>query len=848
MGSRGLTSALLVISLLLPAPATADKPTQSTVDPAAQTSLETVVNQRIDNLLDNALKFGYLLLMVGALWGVTASARKARNARKEAEELRFRLQQRGGAGKDMPEAQAQPAVPATKVPAARQAADFAALPAIPAELIETLARTECVLYWGGGISAQAGYPTWSEALTDIAERHFPDDSLIRSAEGRFQLLAELLASRLGRERFIGEIERLWGSPRPRPAIANVLTSFPFSNVVTATWDPLVEDTFRQRQPTIVSGVSSENVQLLLARQSFCIVRLWGRLGDSQSLLLHHSEYRAAVTDNPSFKRYLSSLVLSQPHLFIGASLSTIDEYLEGTPRNPSSKVHYAFVHETEGIEAAREVFRSRHGVELLVFKPTPGWPQLEQIAKQLARRANQQVTSTHSGGAGTAVSAVHLENIGPFVDLKLDLEPGWNVLLGNNGSGKSTILRAISLCLCGDDPRAAVEAAKLLKSKENKGSIEITIGQDTYTTTLVRSGLTVEVTSQRVTPVKGGSLLALAFAPLRGVSTGDPSGPTSGGSPVPVVDDVLPILLGPTDARLTNLKQWIVNLEVLSTPGKGVTDQQAAQSAALRDRFFELLRDFVPGTKLEFAGVQRVPTWQVKVLTDDGEVGIDQVSQGMSSILGWVGPLLQRLYETQAEGGQPEHGDAIVMVDEIDAHLHPEWQQKIVGTLKKCFRNVQFIATTHSPLIVGELEASQIIRIERQDGKLDVAPDVPEPRGMGVAGVLTSEMFGLRTHLDTPTEKLLAKKRRLASILPDDRSEAQTRELAHLDGMLGGVDLTTVVRDPLYHRFVEALTTLEGGLAEPGTQSREVQEHLRRNAAEALKEAKKTQESLGEQP
>jgi energy-coupling factor transporter ATP-binding protein EcfA2 len=789
-----------------------------------------------------------ILLSVGALalagfGGVAVMlvmTRRVRSARKEAEseQVRFSKERREEAAPLASGDASGPTLVAS--PAADIAPAPLPLPEIPQALVQAVAQGECVLYWGGGVSAQAGYPTWREGLSSIVEKNASVKDLRKTlSTGRLSIVAEVLASRLGRETMIAEVGQLWGSGRDVPALAQRLGSLKFANAVTATWDPLVEEVFRSRSPVIVEGVTTTNVEPLLSREAFCIVRLWGSLQRTQTLLLTHTEYKNAVSGNPSYMKYLSSLALSQPHLFVGASLETIEEYLGDKPRDSSAPTHYALVHETPDIEVQREVFRARYGVELLIFRATPGWPELTQLVENIAEAAAERKSTQPA----TDITRVKLEwlmlkNIGPFEDLRLKLNGGWNVILGNNGSGKSTILKAITLCLCGDDPRAAFAGARLLRAGAPDGFIELAVGTNTYRTTLSRTGNTVNVHSGlRATPLRQGSpWVVVAFPPLRGTTTGDPSGPTTAGSSTPLVEDVLPMLLGPVDTRMNNLKQWLVNLDVLGTPGQGVTPQQATQNLALRDRFFELFKDFIPGSCLKFSKVER-PEWRVLVNTDDGEVSIDQVSQGMSSILGWIGPLLQRMYEIHASSEDPEGEAAVVLIDEIDAHLHPAWQQRIVGTLKKHFENVQFIVTTHSPLIVGELEKGQIHHVQRAEGEVVMAPSIHSPRGLGVAGLLTSDMFGLGSHLDTPTRNKLRRKRLLA--LKKSLTAKESEELKRLDKELGGIDYTTVIRDPLYSRFVDALTAADAGADDSGPATKEVDEHRRRSAEQVLADVKK---------
>ncbi len=83
---------------------------------------------------------------------------------------------------------------------------------------------------------------------------------------------------------------------------------------------------------------------------------------------------------------------------------------------------------------------------------------------------------------------VLLENIGPFEELEVEFGPGWNLLIGDNGCGKSVLLRAIALCLCGAPTETHKLAGDLLKSGSNAGRIEIEIGPKRYQVAIRRPG------------------------------------------------------------------------------------------------------------------------------------------------------------------------------------------------------------------------------------------------------------------------------------------------------------------------------------------------------------------------
>ena len=73
-----------------------------------------------------------------------------------------------------------------------------------------------------------------------------------------------------------------------------------------------------------------------------------------------------------------------------------------------------------------------------------------------------------------------------------------------------------------------------------------------------------------------------------------------------------------------------------------------------------------------------------------------------------------RMAEANPHLPNPNKSEALIMIDEIDLHLHPRWQQSILKDLQKAFPNVQFIVTTHSPFVLSSIENSVIYDLEKQ--------------------------------------------------------------------------------------------------------------------------------------
>src|SRR5258708_30625214 len=112
-------------------------------------------------------------------------------------------------------------------------------------------------------------------------------------------------------------------------------------------------------------------------------------------------------------------------------------------------------------------------------------------------------------------------------------------------------------------------------------------------------------------------------------------------------------------------------------------------------------------------------TKDVYVLTQDGKVPIGAVSQGTASLMCWVGVLIQRLAEVHGTGTPVREQKALVLIDEIDTHMHPHWQRSLADRLSELFPNVQFIATTHSPLVVAGLPPECIVVLRRVEDKVE---------------------------------------------------------------------------------------------------------------------------------
>jgi ABC-type multidrug transport system ATPase subunit len=200
---------------------------------------------------------------------------------------------------------------------------------------------------------------------------------------------------------------------------------------------------------------------------------------------------------------------------------------------------------------------------------------------------------------------------------------------------------------------------------------------------------------------------------------------------------------------------------VLTTLSKGALALQGGDQTKYNAAKFslnkveEILRE-VTGRKFEFQ--VDLDVYQVVASIDGATVGLHVLPDGLKSILGWLGDLMMRMEtirwaETRSIFEQP----IILFLDEIDIHLHPEWQRRILPIIQRTFVNAQIFVSTHSPFVVASVEDAFVydLNINKQ-GEAFLEQVVVTEKGHSYQRVL-SEIFDIKQEFVDPwTEKKLA--------------------------------------------------------------------------------------------
>lgn len=197
------------------------------------------------------------------------------------------------------------------------------------------------------------------------------------------------------------------------------------------------------------------------------------------------------------------------------------------------------------------------------------------------------------------------------------------------------------------------------------------------------------------------------------------------------------------EAALINAEEWLLQADYAANRESHLQKQTAKRRDQIKDILIELLPDV---TDIRIAELRRDNlTPRVEVQTPYGWVHIQSLSLGYKTLIAWMVDLASRLFERYPRSKNPLAEPAVVLVDEIDLHLHPEWQRKLIGDLTKLFPNTQFIVTAHSPLVVQAAIDANIVLLRREGDHVVIDNDVKAIEGWRVDQVLTSDLFGLES-------------------------------------------------------------------------------------------------------
>lgn len=194
--------------------------------------------------------------------------------------------------------------------------------------------------------------------------------------------------------------------------------------------------------------------------------------------------------------------------------------------------------------------------------------------------------------------------------------------------------------------------------------------------------------------------------------------------------------------------QKLLELESLNkNEGTEACKKFQLTTSELENMFYELLEKNV---KVEIEGTD------VYFIEKGYKLNLEQLSEGYRSIIIFVCDILYRLSANNKENKHLSSMKGVILVDEIDLHLHPKWQKTVIKKLRTLFPNMQFFFTTHSPTIIqGASNDAIVFRVYREQGETKVSDPYlrKDLNHLMINTLLTSPLFGLDdSRLDTNNE------------------------------------------------------------------------------------------------
>ena len=433
------------------------------------------------------------------------------------------------------------------------------------------------------------------------------------------------------------------------------------------------------------------------------------------------------------------------------------------------------------------------------------------------------------------ITSLSITEVGPFDEIEFEFDPQVNVFTGPNNSGKSS-----ALWVLGDITVYPFSfPQKLLKSDNNaKFKVRIQADSDINFQGELPCRLaadddgappeaywTKERSDEHIAVLKTIGYSKFIPALRRGTDFRSP-GPTPG--PANQQADGLEFALRSNSFDARRIGQQRIAQHLLARNHRGevselgpelkrrvaltsdnpslVSDEAVIQKiieldyrsylrkkAAFHDvitRIGEIASDITDGFPIKFIGVNEdtngfFPEFE----TIDGVVPLNTMSQGTQSIVQWLGHLLISYAEYYDYPDNLEENPGVLIIDEIDAHLHPSWQQRIIPTLTHHFPHLQIFCSTHSPLMLAGLKKGQVQLLKRgENGKVIVSKNEVDIKGWTADEILRN-FLGLVDPTDLETASHLERLQNLRSKGNlSDEEEDELEGLRHMvsDDLLSG--------------------------------------------------------------
>lgn len=362
---------------------------------------------------------------------------------------------------------------------------------------------------------------------------------------------------------------------------------------------------------------------------------------------------------------------------------------------------------------------------------------------------------------------ITLKNFKCLEDIELSFEKNksanrqWTLILGENGTGKSNLLKAIALVTSGSNA-----ISELLGDTDTW----IRNGQDQCSITAILTTADRQERNIKLELTKGATLFDIISTNKQALQLIDSAVEKADrnyfvvafGASRRLSSEIFLNLEKSTSRRYFNVRNLFYNQYPLTPLTSWIMDLDYRTGEKGLNIVRDTLNDFLPGT--QFKGVDKERK-RVLFDTEDGIMPLDQLSDGYQNMAAWIGDLLYRITENFRDYERPLEARGLLLIDEVDLHLHPKWQRKLIKFISKKLPNFQIVATTHSPLTAQQAGEGELYALKRTSNhKIQLLAFEGSPKSLLVNQLLMTPVFGLETDESLDMEQTKNEYDRLKSV------------------------------------------------------------------------------------
>ena len=381
------------------------------------------------------------------------------------------------------------------------------------------------------------------------------------------------------------------------------------------------------------------------------------------------------------------------------------------------------------------------------------------------------------------IESLEINKIGAFEHIKMDFpektdpdKAEIHILTGENGTGKTTILEVLVESFEIKSEQRKVNLYKKILSEDsnfiikykNFDDFKYTFEKDHFKTNkntgnhgrLIDYLLSIDKNSNYsdFTNSNGNKVAFFAYSGYRRVSEVKVVGPKE------IKDNPLKDALDFNKSiNPENFIQWVINTVTRELNAKGRGD---FEKAIIFKKFLNQLEEIISDIIDKPISFDIDDDFNVLMIIDELLLDFDVLPDGLKSMISWIGDLLMRMDRIKWKDDLPIfERNIILFLDEIEVHLHPAWQRKILPVVQKLFKNAQIFISTHSPFVVGSVDGAWVHKLKK-DGAYAVLDGEPTLSSDGKTFVqILSDTFDITSLFGEQNERKILKFKEIKNLI-----------------------------------------------------------------------------------